>query len=73
MPGHYGKSSKGAASKKVMPKTDPTLAAGKLAKKAVAKKMGAEGPKRSVKGPVKAKAGGPGRGVAAKRPAKRGK
>jgi hypothetical protein len=61
----------GYKSYKLMSKTDPTIAAGKAAKRATAAKKGAEGPKRSVKGPVKGKAGG--RGVAMNKPTKSGK
>jgi hypothetical protein len=43
----------GYKSYKLMSKTDPTIAAGKAAKRATAAKKGAEGPKRSA--PVKKK------------------
>ena len=51
---------------KAMSKSDPTLAGGKLAKRVSAVKRGAEGPKRSVKGPVTGKSGG--KGVPAYKP-----
>jgi len=45
MPGHYGKSSKGAVSKKLIPKSAGPISS--VAKKAI-KKAGAEGPKKSI-------------------------
>jgi hypothetical protein len=47
----------------------PYTPAGKAAAKKAAAKQGAEGPKRSVKGPVEGKAGG--RGVAMNKPAQK--
>ena len=51
----------GSAGRKrlAIPKSDPAAAIGKIAKKAAVKRAGAEGPKKSVKGPVR---GGPATG-----------
>lgn len=62
---YTGKKSKPAASISY----DPTGAIRKSLAKRAATVKGAEGPKRSVKGPVKGKAGG--RGVAMNKPAKK--